>query len=489
MLLVLLLGPGASAQEQGLAAEVQARFAAADLGRKAQLGLHVIDMKTRRTLVDINSDAALKPASLMKLATVAAALEILGPDEVFRTRLETAAPIVGGSLMGDLLIRGGGDPSLGPRFTAEKSNVSGMIDGWTAQLKARGIRRIVGNVIGDDTRYADERHSPYWEKRDAAEWYSAEVSALTYNDNVLDVLWRSGAAGDRPQFTLIPPTKYVLLNNTVRTTAGTSGEARIRYARFLEGNEIRARGTIPQKAQKYDFFSVPDPARFTATLLAESLKRAGIEVTGAPMNRRLLLGESFSVSDTAPTTATVTLLQTTSPPLAEMLPVVLGESQNLYAEILLREVALATNKPATFQGGAAAVIEWLLQRRIHRTGFLMVDGSGLATLNKMTPRLVSDLLLYQAAQPTATVWKESLAEPGKRSLAGRLREPLHAPLEGRLRAKTGYVSGAVSLAGYLTTADGRELVFTIILNDFDPWRTLEARDWMDEVLPLLQTAR
>jgi D-alanyl-D-alanine carboxypeptidase/D-alanyl-D-alanine-endopeptidase (penicillin-binding protein 4) len=485
LLVASLQAEGTSSDSADLRRMVLEEFTESRLGPRAQLSIHIADVPRGVTELDINADVARRPASLMKLPTVAAAISVLGLDEIFFTTVETTGPMESGILFGDLVVRGGGDPSLGPRFTRQPSNVTAVLDQWAQAIRAKGIRLIEGNILGDDLRYADDRISPHWERRDIAEWFSAEVSALNYNDNVHDILWRAGAStGSRVSFELIPPTSYFELNSGVRVGAPGQIGSQLRYFRAPGSTEVRVRGSLPPRTTKYDFAAMHDPAAWTAHLFMERLRARGVQVKGTALSRRAI---SNLGAEDDPTSESLVFLRHASPPLEQMLPVVLGESQNLYAEVLLREVALALNEEASFRGGAAALTRWMIQNRIHRTGFLATDGSGLGHHNRMTARNVVDVLRFMARGPAADVWRESLATPGQRSMRSRMNGEQFQPLRGRLQAKTGYVTGTHALAGYLTVG-GVDYAFAIMVTDYEPERSLAARDFIDRLTLILSRA-
>ena len=467
-----------------LADAIRAEFVAAGLGPKAAVSVHVMQTGSRRNIVEIEADRPRKPASLLKLATMAAALDLLGPDDMFTTVVETDGVVEKGILYGDIILKGGGDPSLGPRFSRDPQNTAGILDEWALELKKRGIKVVDGNILGDGTRYENERISRFWEQRDLAEWYSAEVSALCYNDNVHDILWKAGDTGSRPSFEAVPRTTYFSINSSVRVGDPTMVGSRIRLFRFPESNEIRARGLMPPKSTRYELAAMNDPAAWTAHLFMERLEEQGIEVKGTALNRVALQG-----FDAAQTTDTLTLIEHVSPPLRDMLPIVLGESQNLYAEVFLREIARVMREPTTFMGGGAALTNWLREKRLHRTGFLATDGSGLGSFNRMTARHVTDLLEYMKSSRDAELWRSSLASPGSRSMRSRMQESEFRGIAPRLLAKTGYVTGSHTLAGYLTAHNGKEYAFAIMVVDYEPALSLEARDLVDRIVLIMDESK
>ncbi len=473
-----------------LTREIVEAFRQAELGDDARLAVHVLEPVRGQTWVQINPDAPLRPASVLKLVTTAAALDILGPEHRFVTTVEATGPIVDGVLQGDLVIRGGGDPSLGPRFHDRPENITGVLRDWARELRSQGIRSISGNIIGDDSRYPHQPHAIGWEPLEFGEWYFAEVSALSFNENTVDVIWRGGrSAGDRASYTVRPDSGYVTLASAVRTSPAGRQNTRIRHFRFHDSNEIRARGSIPPRARSYRFASVHDPARYTAHLLKDELENRGIRVRGSALNARHLDigspagGNTLNGDDELPPAdERQVLLRHESPPLREFLPVILGDSQNLYAEVLLREIALEMGREATFLGGAGAVTQWLRTHNLNVPGFTMVDGSGLSPLNRMPARTGARLLRDIHRGEHAGAIREALARPGTRSLQNRFQDEEFEPLHENLWAKTGFIDGTHTLAGYVRNHEGNIYAFVVMINDYELPLSLEARAFLDRVV-------
>jgi D-alanyl-D-alanine carboxypeptidase/D-alanyl-D-alanine-endopeptidase (penicillin-binding protein 4) len=249
-------------------------------------------------------------------------------------------------------------------------------------------------------------------------------------------------------------------------------EPDVRYYRFKDSNEIRARGRLPLNTEIYDFAAIHDPARYVSALLFERLEAHGVDIEGAPVSAHMF-GTSVEL-----TTGTQVLDRVQSPPLSDLLKVANTENVNLYAEVLLREFALKRGFPASFSGGAEAVVDWLAQRRLQRTGFLMVDGSGLSAVNQVTPRLLTNVLTEIGRSPNEGVYKNSLAAPGEGTLEGRFTA---SPLLVDFRAKTGALAGVQGLAGYMTIGE-KEYAFAFLLNGFAPGRAQEAQTLIDAII-------
>ncbi len=289
-----------------------------------------------------DADKAFTPASNMKLYTSAAALDALGPDfKVETTVYASRAPAKGGILKGDLLLYGRGDTTLSSRFDSGRNPLEfepaeriSSIEALADDIQKRGIRRITGDVIGDDSYFVSDGLGVGWEWDDAQFYYGAEISALTVNDNVVTFTVTPGrTAGVPPEITVEPQTSYMTIVNEATTVA--SGTPRIGVHRPLNSNTVQFFGSMPRGAEKFKVnIAIHDPARFAATLLKEALVRRGIAVTGKA--RRIdyvaRMKDPFNPSQLTE------LAKVQSKSLATMLRIVNKPSQNLHTELLLRQL-------------------------------------------------------------------------------------------------------------------------------------------------------
>jgi D-alanyl-D-alanine carboxypeptidase/D-alanyl-D-alanine-endopeptidase (penicillin-binding protein 4) len=444
------------------------------LGEKAKLSVFVQRMDNGEILVNLDGERPLKPASNHKLFTTAAGLALLGPDYTWKTDVAINGEIVNGVLDGDLIVIGRGDPAIGGRFhPTDSRDLTYIFRDWAARLRESGIRQIRGEIIGDDDYFDDVFFGANWYPDERAEWYCAEVSALSFNDNCIDIQWKGGrSAGNSPSFTLNPPTSYCRINNMVKTVPERVAEASLTYHREERSNIIRAEGTIPARKEKYDYAAIHNPTLFTVTVLRETLQREGIKVIGQArdiddLTTKALVREGQKV-----------LFTHESPPLIRIVEVINRNSQNLYAELLLRTLGRIESETGGFESGCRMVENYLAQNRLHRYGFCCVDGSGLSYLNRTCARMLVDLLMYMDGSIHRTQFLDSLPRGGERgTLRARFKtnERTRA-LAPNIYGKTGYIGGVHTLSGYIVLPDSRQVAYAILLNDFaipnDPARLL-----------------
>jgi len=429
-------------------------------------GALVLDLRDSTVLYARHARQNFTPASVTKLFITAAALEQLGPDFRYVTRLLADGPVVDGVLQGNLIVRGAGDPAIGGRFT--DGDRTATFRAWADSLRRRGIHRIAGDLIGDDDYFDDTPLGTGWSWDDLTYWYAAEISALSFNDNCVDVTIEARRPGEPGRLTWEPPTTYVtLINQTYTTPAGQ--QLKEGYRRLPGTNTIVLFSRVPEGRRDTESLTVHNPTRYFVHVLREVLLAEGIAVEGQPVDVDEL---STKPDYTAPNLWTVATY--TSPPLSEIVRVINRRSQNLYAEMLLRTLGAerpvpdSTLAPGSAEMGLAAAARTWLRAGIDTSRVQLVDGSGLSAQNLVSPEATVRLLAYMAAHPDRAVWRAfyaSLPTGGEeattlqnRFRAGRAR--------GNVRAKTGTISNTSALAGYVRTAGGRLLAFAIFCNHY-----------------------
>ena len=419
--------------------------------RQAHWGIMVQDAATGRVLYAKQAERHFVPASALKLVVSAAAAHHLPPDFRFRTTVYGTGPVQDGTLQGDLVLFGRGDPMISDRYFPSRTAV------WEAladSLRARGVRRVSGAVVADESWFDADYVRGDWAEYDTRWWYGAPVSALGFNDNSIDFRIDPGAApGARPRITWEPQSSYVSLENTART--GPAGSKMTLDFERVGRNGIRAYGVIPMgTATQTEHFAAGNAAAYTGTVFREALERRGVDVA---------IDSVRVVSDPAqsPARGAALLAEHRSPPLAQAIGPVLLTSQNWFAEQLLKTLGRVVHGEGSWDAGLRVEREFLTGVvGVDSADFVLRDGSGLSSSNLVTPRALVQLLDFVRRTPRLSVVRDALpVSGGKGSLLSRFTE-----MPGRVRAKTGYIGNVDSLAGYLTRADGSEVTFAIIAN-------------------------
>lgn len=424
------------------------------------VGLYVVDGATSEVLFSMNGEEPLKPASNNKLLTTAAGLSLLGPDYRFVTSILVRGTVLNGTLQGDLIVRGGGDPTISGRFEENKRDVTAIFRRWSDALAAAGIRRITGDVVADDTFFDSEEFHPFWYGDERGEWYSAEISGLAFNDNCVDLTWSAvnKVPGDLADFRMNPVTSYVQIQNAVRVMARGRVTERY-YKRPAKLNDILCTGSLTVDTVKEDSAAVHDGALYAVTVFRDVLTSQGIEVLG----RARKLDERFDTS--APLTL---VFEHRSPPLTEVVNVINRNSQNFYAECLLKTLGRVVLNEGSFQAGSRVVQHFVKTRGLFCEGHQMVDGSGLSARNRVSPRQLVEVIRMMDQGPHKEAWRASLPVGGvSGTLRARFNENDEArSLAPRIMAKTGYIGGVRSLSGIVERPEKSPLYFSIVLNGY-----------------------
>ena len=445
-----------------LAARIDSILARPQLSR-ATWGIEVRDASTGHTLYARNAARPLIPASNLKLIVAAAAAHHLAPDFRFRTSLYAAGPVRDGTLEGDLVLYGRGDPMISARYFPSKTAVFEML---ADSLLARGVRRISGGIVADESWFDAEHVRGDWDAYDLRWWYAAPVGALGFNDNSIDFVIRPGASVGAPaRITGSPASGAWTLENASRTVA-SRGRHTFDLDRGALPGAVRAYGNIPLgSGADTESFAVDNPARWTAIVFREVLERKGIAVARDPV--RIVSNPSAStVGGMTP------LVEWNSPPLPQAIGPVLMNSQNWFAELLVKTLGREVRGEGSWAAGLAVEREFLMRVvGIDSADFVLRDGSGLSDGNLVTPRALVRLLDYVRRTPQQAIVRRALPVSGAQD--GSLRSRL-TDLRGRVAAKTGYIGGVDSLSGFVTMPDGREIIFCIIANGGGPTARMKA---------------
>jgi D-alanyl-D-alanine carboxypeptidase/D-alanyl-D-alanine-endopeptidase (penicillin-binding protein 4) len=434
-------------------------------------GLEVVQLADGKLLYGRGADHLFIPASNMKMFTTAAALEKLGPDYVFRTTAESDAEPDAQGRVWDLYLVGRGDPNLGARtfpyaYHGAQQPADKFIQEMADQVKARGVQKVAGKLVADDSYFVWEPFAPNWAADDLEWGYGAPVSALAFNDNLLTLHVKPAArAGELANVQLGPLPDYYLLKNHI-VTADQGTERNYQLERQPGSMEIDLWGQIPvDGGDDVDTVAIADPPRLVAEQFRTALRARGIEVQGPIEVRHLTRLEAASLPNPAPTAPfRIVLAEHLSPPLSEAIKAVNKESENLHAEMLLRTLGRVENNQGSLEGGLKALNAFAAQQvGIVPGETYFSDGSGLSREDLVAPHAVVKLLLYLARSPHFQAYFDSLPVSGiDGTLAHRFSEDV---LRGKIHAKTGSVEHVNTLSGYMDLPSGKRLAFSIMTNN------------------------
>lgn len=471
--LAATLAPAASAQTASLRTRLDAIFDRPATSN-AFWGVSIADATTGEVLYRRNADRSLMPASNMKLYTTAAALDLFGADHRFTTRLYADGPVEGATLRGNLVVRGGGDPTLGGAYFADQDKTDRLAPfrAFADSLRARGITRIEGDVVGDDDVFDDLTLGYGWAWDDLNYYYSTEISGLSAYDNCVDVTIAGTTPGQPGRVTWEPlQTDYVsFVNRTLTRGAGTG--VRERYERPLGSNAYVLASRVGSDTRDTECLAVSNATRFAASLVRDVLAAEGIAVSGEDRDA----DEQPGALDYDRMTRVATWR---SVPMDRIAEAVNKESVNLYADALLKAVGTLPGAPAATdddplgshaRGVAVATRRVWGPMGVDTAHVSIVDGSGLSRMDLVTANSTVALLRAMNRHRDAAVRRafyESLPVGGvDGTLRNRYRDAAGANARSNVRAKTGSLGGVSSLSGYVTTRGGRRLAFSLMCNHY-----------------------
>lgn len=445
-------------------------------------GLKIASLDTGRVLFERHASRLMSPASNSKLYTGALALALQGGDYRIVTPLfGTVAVDAAGKLAGDLIVSGRGDPSW--KASPRRGDFWKTFEPFVAAIRQAGVRHVAGDIVADTTFFRGPPYGAGWVIDDMNDDYGAEFSAITLEENFADLrVTPATEPGRACRFELLHPHTGLVIHN--RTTTGPAGPTRTIHARReLGGNVVYVFGELPVGgAEEMLDLTVPQPARWFATALQEALRRAGIQVDGEA--RSVAWPEASPLSASA-----VKLGEITSPPLRELVTAFMKPSQNLETDLIfahlgeLRRPADAPVWRTSEQCGVTVLRDFLQQHGLAADDVRFDEGSGLSRNNLVSANSTVALLTFMARHAEAQAFRDSLPIAG---VDGTIRRRMKGTAaEGNVRAKTGTLRWANSLSGYVTSAAGERLVFSVLLNRAIVPPGKFARDDVDTIAVML----
>lgn len=421
----------------------------------------VMNTKKDSAIAEYNSHVSVVPASTLKIVTTAAALSILGSDFVFETQIlyDGVLDTTSGILKGNLYIKGGGDPTLGSEYFKDKKDSLTVIEKWAIILKAKGVKKIEGSIIGDASIFEDNMIPAQWIWADMGNYFGAGASGLTYIDNKYKIFFKSGAGGTATSINAIQPELPGLqfVNNV---TAGGNDDNAFIYGSPYSNYRV-ATGTIPANKNNYEVEgSIPDPALYCAQAFEQALKNIDVNVLKKATTIRALKESNEYVASSKK------ILHTNySPTLDKIVYWTNLKSLNLYAEHLLKYIAYKKTGFGSTNAGTEIVTNYWKAKGVDVSGFFMNDGSGLARANVITTKTQTQILRVMSKDKNFTAFYNSLAIAGKSGSLGGLCDGTFA--ENNLRAKSGYITRARGYTGYVKNRKGELLCFSVLANNYD----------------------
>lgn len=455
LFLFLTSGPFAhTANDKYAASASVAPLLNQDPSRNSKLGVIVKSLTTGETIYEHNSDKMYIPASNEKIITSVSALSLLGKDYRFKTDFLSGGGISNGVLHGGLYIKGYGDPTLS----------EGHLGYIVFQLKQRGVKEIKGKIVVDDSYFGKNRYAKGWKEEWKDDFYSPAISALSFNYNIIELKIYAAKAGNKPAIKIEPRGSNIQVINK----AVTSSKKGVLKTTWQDDETIVLSGRIKPRATVTLKIPVLNPTLLTGNVIKNAIQESGIKVSG-PV-----------VADKVPRWANI-IYTHYSDPLSSVITEYNKNSVNIIGENLMKTLgAQYRGVPGTWDKGSAVISEFLNEVGI-KNGFKIVDGSGLSLLNRVSPETLSEILSYAYEDKLISAdFLDSLPVAG---VDGTLKKRFRgSDVEGRVRAKTGYLNNVRALSGYVFTKKGDVLVFSILSNGFG-WKTKELQnDLLSELI-------
>ena len=407
--------------------------------------LTVLNAETGAVLFSRNGNTGLASASTLKTITAASAYHLLGKDYTWQTTLGYNGSLSPeGTLNGDVIITGGGDPSLGSeRFEQSKSET--ILKRWSDALTRAGVKKITGRIISDDRLFGTQTLPGGWTWNDIGNYYGAGPSSLTWRENQFELRFKPGKVGEVAMLVFSEP-EMSYLNIVNEVTTGTQGTGDNVYAFSAPYSDIiYLRGTYGIDLKKVISASIPDPAFDVAYRLSNKLKASGIVVEKAASTVRKLsvIKESYQ-----PVTKVLDIY--TSPSLGKTVYWFNQKSINLYGEHLVKTLALKYGKNSTTEEGVKVIKDfWNKKLGIDTAAMNISDGSGLSPANRITTAAMAKIMQSLKKEPWFDSFYESL------------------PVYNNMKMKSGSISDVIAYTGYQTTSSETPLVFSFIINNYN----------------------
>ncbi|HYE61506.1 MAG TPA: D-alanyl-D-alanine carboxypeptidase/D-alanyl-D-alanine-endopeptidase [Phycisphaerales bacterium] len=452
---MMVLAGTALAQPRSLNDEVSRSLGGMRLG-PTQVGISLVDLETGDELADVHADVALTPASNMKLLTTGAAVSVLGPDFTFKTEI-----IRDGTR---LIVRGAGDPALGDPLVLQecqpKLTVGDMLGALASAVAKSGMTEVT-EIIVDDRVFDRELVHPSWPVNQLDRPYCAQVSGVNFHANVLSFFPGPGiqGAGTPPVYSTEPEAPWVRVDVRARTIVDGKNSAWI--TREAGEDRFALRGDVRFQTQQPIDITLQDPAMFFGRLLAHQVSKAGVKVSqgASGMNVRLAQPQESLAGGRA--------IAAVHTPIADVLRRCNADSENMYAEALLKRVGHAVTKDSGSWNNGGSVLRMVIGQKLGPTyaaSTTISDGSGMSRGNQVSPATFTKWLGEMAEDAkVCEVYTESLARPGMGTLRNRFKD---GKLKNELRAKSGYIDGVRCLSGYvINPSTGRRVAFSVMVND------------------------
>ena len=424
--------------------------------KSASIGIYAIDLATNKMIVEVNANKSFCPASVLKISTTMAALEFLGEDFTFKTSFGYSGRLIGNELIGDFFALGKGDPTFGSKYFKNKPEL--IFQSILQELKTSGIKKITGKIIVDDGHFDYQPISPKWIYEDFGNYYGAGTYGLNWRDNSYSLFLNSTEKNisiDK----ITPTIEGLTFNNQLKTADNKKDNAFIFGEPY--GYDKKITGTIPMAQKSFEIKgAIPDPALQFADELKIYLRKNGIDVSGKSTTTRLI-----KLNDGEYKIPTISnILKITSPPLKEIIIHTNMNSDNMYAESLIKYMDIISESSKTLKGGIGRIMDFWKLKKVNTDEIFFEDGSGLSRFNMVSPSSIVSMLQVEFVSKNKKIFMESLPVAG---ISGGMKNiGVNTIAQNNIFAKTGYMTRVRSYAGYMNTKGKNQIAFSIILNNY-----------------------
>ena len=420
------------------------KLQASGLCQYASVSLTVLDAQTGQTVFTANPNMGLATASTLKTVTAITAFNLLGKDFTYQTTLTYNGTIDSyGTLNGNLIIKGSGDPTLGS-WRYASTTPAAILSQWVDAIKKAGIKRVNGFILGDDSVFGSQTYPDGWIWQDMGNYYGAAPSGLCWHENLYTVKLKTGAAGTPISVgKSVPEMSYLDFKSELLNSEPGTGDKAYAYLP-VNSKTVYLRGTYATDQTRREVeLALPDPAYDVAYRLVDTLKKAGIDVQNGAESIKTATEKKLSIP--APG---VMLLLHNSPKLSQIIYWQDQRSINLYAEQLLRTLGFKMGKGGNTDAGVEVVQGYWKAKGIDPNSLNIADGSGLSPGTRVTTLTLARILQSARKESWFTDFYDSL------------------PTFNNLKMKSGSINNVLCYAGYHTPKGGHELVFSIMVNNY-----------------------
>ena len=426
------------------------------------LGLSIKSVNSDKNIVEFNAKKSLHPASTMKLISSATALMALGEDYRYSTILEYSGQIKDSILIGNIIIRGSGDPALGSWRFKNQPDYKQLTDRWAKKIKDLGIKEIRGRIFGDGSFFDENVVPDTWSWGDTGNYYGAGAYGLNMNENLYWVTFKpENYLESAPLVKTSPELPYYhKINRVLTDKAGTGDQVNIYSTPYQD--VLIMQGFVPEGKDFSVKGSIPDPALFSGYFLQKKLVENGIAVLESPLSYLEANKKNVFYQKPLQTTQIDTLY---SPFLKDLARECNFQSINLYAETFLKTPSVLMNLGSSTENAVKGLNQIWQTKNVKLEGLKMKDGSGLSPANGVTPNNMTDVLKAMYLEKSFNSFYESIPIVGVSGTVQNLAKKSRAV--GNVRAKSGSIDGVRAYAGYFTARNGEMMCFSMMLNKYN----------------------